>query len=202
MLAVSRRMIDRLTQYEEKFKVIAPYLGMSVLDIGCGNGPLIQFLPKGASYVGIDVNPESINSLRLRHPEYAFHCLDLEEDSLIHSVGNGSFSTIVSSAVIEHLNNPDFFLHQCQLLMNDDTRLIITTPTGLGDLVSRTFEKLLTEPGTKDIHSHVRHYSRKELASLGEALGLACTHYQRLGWHRHNQLAIYSKRLKSGDQDG
>lgn len=199
MLAVSRRMIDRLTQYEEKFRAIAPYLGMSVLDIGCGNGMLIQFLPNGASYVGIDISPDSVSYLRSRYPEYAFHCLDLDKDSLVGSVGNRLFSTIVSSAVIEHLNNPDFFLHQCQLLMDSDTQLIITTPTGLGDLVSRAFEKLLMKPGSKDSHPHVRHYSRKELASLGNALGLACTHYQRLGWHRQNQLAIYSKRLKSGD---
>jgi 2-polyprenyl-3-methyl-5-hydroxy-6-metoxy-1,4-benzoquinol methylase len=190
-------MIDRLTQYHKKYQVMAPYLGVSVLDIGCGNGPLIPFLPEGASYVGVDVSLESINSLKAQHPEYAFHCLDLEKQSL---PVNGSFSTIVFSAVIEHLENPAFFLHQCQLLMNDDTRLIITTPTSLGDLVSRTLERVLfRDAWMKDAHPHVRHYSRKELLSLAETHGMVCTHYCSLGWHRQNQLAIYGKRHRPGD---
>jgi 2-polyprenyl-3-methyl-5-hydroxy-6-metoxy-1,4-benzoquinol methylase len=191
----TRELFSSLTQHQQKYHIIAPYLGMSVLDIGCGNGTLIPFLPKGASYVGVDINADSISRLRSQYPEYIFYCLNLDRDTLPDSVTSFSLSSIVLSAVIEHLENPDFILDQFQSLMYDTTLLIITTPTAMGDLVSRTFEKIVLRTKGSGVYPHLRHYSRKALVSLSEAHGLICTYYRLLGWHRQNQLAIYRKRL-------
>lgn len=191
----ARRIFNYLTNHPGKYSIVAPYLGMSVLDLGCGfaGSGLIPFLQEGATYVGVDVNQDTINHLRSHYPEHVFYCLDLDRDPLPGPVTGISFSSIVLSAVIEHLENPDFILDQCQSLMNDTTRLIITTPTAAGDLVSRAFEGILVKPKGVSVHSHIRHYSREELVSLGEAHSLACTYYRRLGWHGQNQLAIYTR---------
>lgn len=181
---------------------MAPYLGMNVLDIGCGSGVLIPFLSKEASYKGVDVDPESVNSLKLRYPEHTFHCLDLDKDSLTNAIVGVSLSSIVLSAVIEHLENPDTVLKQCQSLMNDATRLVVTTPTPIGDLVSRAIERMIfRNRHRKNIHPHLRNYSKKALVSLGEGHGLACILYRRLGWHRQNQLAIYHRAAIGGDKN-
>ena len=59
-----RRIFNYLTQYQGKYSIVASYLGMSVLDLGCGDAgkALIPFLQEGASYVGIEVNPHCVNS--------------------------------------------------------------------------------------------------------------------------------------------
>jgi len=191
----ARWIFNYLTNYEGKYSIIAPYLGMSVLDLGCGfaGKGLIPFLQEGATYVGVDVNQDALNRLRSRYPEYVFYCLDLDRDPLPDSLAGVSSSSIVLLAVIEHLKNPDFILDQCRSLMNDSTRLVITTPTGTGDLISRAFERMWGNPNALNARPHLRSFSKNTLDFLCKAHGLVCRHYQRLGWHRQNQLAIYTK---------
>lgn len=190
---LSRNIIDRLTQYEVKYKFIAPYLGTNVLDIGCGNGSLFPFLSESASYTGIDVNKDSIEALKLKYPHYSFYRLDLDKD-VLPPLDNVPFSSIVLSAVIEHLENPASIIEQCQVLMNNDTKLIVTTPTGLGDLFSRIIERVLFRSNSsKDVHPHLRHYNRSELILMGETNHLKCINFRYLGWHHQNQLAVYTK---------
>lgn len=101
------------------------------------------------------------------------------------------FSSIVMLAVIEHLRDPGVVLDQCRALMDERTLLVITTPTPFGDLAVHWFETLLRTPRAPD--PHVRIYSEYQLDSLCTAHGLSRQHYSRLGWHRQNQLAIYTR---------
>ncbi len=59
--------------------VIARHLGKSVLDIGCGTGHLVPFLPKNWSgrYAGVDPYPEMIERARKQHPGLKFHVGDI-----------------------------------------------------------------------------------------------------------------------------
>jgi 2-polyprenyl-3-methyl-5-hydroxy-6-metoxy-1,4-benzoquinol methylase len=190
---IARWIFSNLVDYDYKFRYVRPYLGNSVLDIGCGSGTLISFLQHGASYTGIDVDRGYISRLKSQHPEYAFFCLDLDDDTLPDPLMDISFSSIVILAVIEHLRRPDLFLSQCRTLMCDGTLLIISTPTRIGDLVSRIFERACVAPKGTIVHPHVKVYNRKSLCTMGQAHGLACEFYGRLGWHRQNQLFIFTK---------
>jgi len=190
---MNRAIIDRFTQYAAKYKYIEPHLGLSILDIGCGNGSLIPFLPEKAAYTGIDTNEETINAMKLKYPQFSFFRLNLDEEPLSNFDKN-RFSSIVMSAVIEHLGNPDSVVRQCKTLMSADTKLIITTPTNLGDWTSRTIEKTFFRTGyLQDTHPHLRHYNKRQLTSLGTGINLKCIYFRYLGWHRQNQLAIYIK---------
>lgn len=52
--------------------------GGRVLDLGCGTGALLEYLPAGTRYVGVDVSPAYIRAARERHgPAGAFVCADV-----------------------------------------------------------------------------------------------------------------------------
>lgn len=185
----ARQWFNFLTQAHDKYRLIASYLGESVFDLGCGSGTLIPFLRAKARYIGVDADAEAISRLRSQHPHHLFYCRDLDKDALPNF--GAPFSSIVLIAVIEHLKNPDFVLHQCQGLMNDNTVLIITTPSRVGDFASRVFEGIFGN--RKDPHPHVAIYNRERLDRLCQAQGLVPKHYQRLCWHRQVHLAIYAR---------
>ena len=169
---------------------MAPYLGKNVLDMGCGTGDLIPFLEEGSSYIGIDVLEDRINRLKTQYPNYTCYTMDFDREPLPEAVTGSQFTSIVLLSVIEHLQNPDFVLEQCQNLMNDTTNLIIITPTPVGDLVARAFEKIWRNP--PDPYPHFRVYTRDALDSLCKAHGLECQYYRQFPWHRQAHLAIYT----------
>lgn len=189
----ARRVFNFLVRAYDKYDAITPYLGQSVLELGCGWGGIIPLLQAGTRYVGIDINPEMISLLRSRYPQHQFYCLDLDKDPLPYLAAYKPLSSIVMLAIIEHLHNPDFVLDQCQHLMDKTTLLVITTPTQLGDKASKAFETVFGNLKAADAYPHFRIYSRHDLDSLCRAHGLVPKHYHRLHWHRQNQLAIYAK---------
>jgi 2-polyprenyl-3-methyl-5-hydroxy-6-metoxy-1,4-benzoquinol methylase len=82
---------------------IKPHPGIDVLDIGCGNGRLVRFLPS-ANYVGIDHNQSYIDAAIAEHRATGatFVCGDLGDfpaDEL------GPFDVAVSIGVLHHLDD-------------------------------------------------------------------------------------------------
>jgi len=51
----------------------------SILDVGCGYGRLLEFLPKTwkGDYLGIDISPDLIGVARRIHPEREFVCMSV-----------------------------------------------------------------------------------------------------------------------------
>jgi SAM-dependent methyltransferase len=48
----------------------------SLLDVGCGTGDLIKYLPT-CYYRGIDIVPEFIREASIRYPDFQFDCLNI-----------------------------------------------------------------------------------------------------------------------------
>jgi SAM-dependent methyltransferase len=69
----------------------------SVLDIGCRDRALAQYLPPGSSYVGLDVSPPADVVANADEP------LPFADDS---------FASVVLADVLEHLNDPHAALHE------------------------------------------------------------------------------------------
>ena len=54
--------------------------GQLFVDVGCGTGEMLDFLPTGVRYVGFDLSQRYIDSARRRYGERArFECLDVAE---------------------------------------------------------------------------------------------------------------------------
>jgi SAM-dependent methyltransferase len=66
---------------QESAEICRQYLqpGMKVLDAGCGIGELVECLPPGIHYLGIDFCPGFVQKAKERYPDRAFEVCDLRD---------------------------------------------------------------------------------------------------------------------------
>lgn len=83
---------------------IARYTEGATIDMGCGSGDMLSFLPEGS--VGLEVNPAAVEygrSIGLQVFQY-----DPEVDGYsLESIPPGPYQTILFTHVLEHLERPD-----------------------------------------------------------------------------------------------
>lgn len=78
--------------------------GQRVLDLGCGTGDILEFLPP-VRYVGFDISSDYIEHARRRFGERGeFHCRAVEEDM---SVELGVFDLVIAHGVLHHLDDTE-----------------------------------------------------------------------------------------------
>jgi len=100
------------------------YLESPILEIGCGNGAVLEYLKKKKYFaMGIDISRPSIQKC-LKHGFPAVH----------HNVDNGlpfpdkSFKTVLSFHMLEHCRNPKFVIEETERVL--DGHSCIITPGG------------------------------------------------------------------------
>lgn len=80
-----------------------------VVDVGCGPGDVMQYLPIGVRYIGIDISPEYIDKARARFGERGCFYLGTAA-SLIHSPQAHEFreaDLVLCNGLLHHLDDPD-----------------------------------------------------------------------------------------------
>jgi len=85
-------------------EIVTKYLdiksGMSILDVGCGPGDLLPFLPNAVEYVGFDFENSYIEKARKRFGEQgSFVC----EDVTRFDFGEKKFDRVIIIGVLHHL---------------------------------------------------------------------------------------------------
>lgn len=77
--------------------------GMRVLDLGCGTGALLAYLPAGADYVGVDLSPEYIRAARERHGSAgSFVCADVTS---FRPAEDEPFDAVIAYGLFHHLDD-------------------------------------------------------------------------------------------------
>ena len=161
----------------ENFK---PFLGESILDVGCGNGPLAGFFAS-SEYVGADIDDESLARARRLHPEHLFCKMD-------DIPKNQRFACIVGLAVIEHVPAPEKFLAALKDRLSTDGTIVLTTPhPAFGRFYHWGSRIGLFSRVAADEHKN--EYDRATIKRMAEKVGLAITHYQRFLFEA-NQLIV------------
>jgi cyclopropane fatty-acyl-phospholipid synthase-like methyltransferase len=102
------QLIMRGTRYRrhlvENYLRLAP--GDRVLDIGCGTGALLDFLPRSwpeIQYVGFDMSPAYLAAARRKHGNRGqFHCLELTPRT---AADFGRFNSVLAMGVLHHLDD-------------------------------------------------------------------------------------------------
>lgn len=92
---------SRQTIIKDFFK-LSP--GITVLDLGCGTGEILEFMPDNISYLGIDYNPAYIESAIKRFGNKGrFLCRNLTEAV----DANEQFDRVIITGFLHHLNDGD-----------------------------------------------------------------------------------------------
>jgi SAM-dependent methyltransferase len=82
---------------------IRPSPGDRVLDIGCGPGTMVPYLPD-TEYVGFDVSAEYIERARSRFPQARFLCQGVGEYDLLEP---NYFDIVLGLGVLHHLDDSE-----------------------------------------------------------------------------------------------
>ncbi len=83
---------------------IRPESGSILLDIGCGTGELLPFLPAGIDYHGFDLSQRYIDAARQRHTNRGtFECMDIAD--YCPPEGGQAADIVLAIGVLHHLDD-------------------------------------------------------------------------------------------------
>ena len=87
-------------------RFLRPASGMRILDIGCGPGHTLDYLPSDVAYTGYDLNASYIEAARRRYGERArfLHARVGEEPAEIEA---SSFDLVIAKGILHHLNDDE-----------------------------------------------------------------------------------------------
>lgn len=93
----------RSSEQMEKFRIILPWINphKRVLDVGCGTGLLMQFLPDNA--VGVDKSEEMLSVARSKYPDRKF----VQASAGNLPFGNSEFGLVVSISAAHLFENKE-----------------------------------------------------------------------------------------------
>jgi ubiquinone/menaquinone biosynthesis C-methylase UbiE len=148
-------------RFTAKFKVKILELcevsdGGSVLDVGCGNGSLINAIKQKGNVkaYGVDISPNMIEECRKRYRDIEF-MVSSGEDIPFDA---GSFDTLTICCVLHHLNDPQKFFKEAQRVSKPGGTLIVGDPWfpfGVRHFADWVVSPLL-KAGDNKIFSHKR----------------------------------------------
>ncbi|MEX2116775.1 MAG: class I SAM-dependent methyltransferase [Bacteroidota bacterium] len=147
------------------YDLMCPYLGHRVLELGAGIGNLTPlFLRGGTKVLAIDIDPNLIQIHRERvaeHSDLSVECVSLEDLSRRQDM-RGSFDSIVSSNVLEHI--PDGTVEEVVRAMH-----LLLKPGGYAVHWVPAFPAIF---GSLDeVFHHCRRYTKASGRTLFESAG-------------------------------
>ena len=162
-----------------------PKNGELILDVGCGNGAIANFLIKqGYQIYGTDASEKGIQLANQINPG-KFFLQDLSQDGLPAGMENMIFKTIISTEVIEHLYDPRKYISFCKdiLTKSGGGNLIISTPyngyfKNLAVAILDGYDKhhtVLWDGG------HVKFWSYKTIKALLKEFDIEITQFKGVG---------------------
>jgi SAM-dependent methyltransferase len=159
-------------------RLMEPYLGKRVLEVGCGIGNMTEFLALDRSVLAVDHHEGYLSAARKKFgskKNVSFRRVDL--GSGLSGLKKYRPDTIVCSNVLEHIRDDRGFLRSCLDLLPVEGKLLVFVPAlpGLYGSMDRTY-------------GHYRRYTKTGLVKAVSAAGfnVAYCRYMNLlgilGW--------------------
>ena len=111
-----------------------PRSGEVIVDIGCGSGTILEFLPPDIEYLGIDISEEYIRSARRKFSDRAVFFQGTAHDFVNQNDSYcGSVDLVLCNGLLHHLSDGEAFevLELSKRLMKPDGRLVCLEATFL-----------------------------------------------------------------------
>jgi len=169
--------MDRFNQW--LYSKIEPWVGQSVLEVGCGLGNFTRFFGGRPRVVGLDLSQSHLEEFRLRNPDLGhveLHAIDAGDPALT-KLGPQNFDSIICLNVLEHVRDDRQAIRSFSQLLASEGHLLLLVPA---------FPFLF---GTLDLNGpHFRRYTRAGLEKLvvGEGFEMIQIQYFNLfgipGW--------------------
>jgi SAM-dependent methyltransferase len=96
-----------------------------ILDLGCGDGHFAQATFTQPLDAGIDPSPQAIAEARTRK----MHCELYVMDSNAMTFADGTFATVLSNSVVEHIPDIDATLRETHRVLKPGGLFVFTTPS-------------------------------------------------------------------------
>lgn len=147
----------------------------NLCDFGCGNGALIKSLANrlpSISYYGIDISDQQIAFNKKNNPNVHWSCADLSYSDFIYPFEN-SPQIIVSSEVIEHIDDHKSYINNLYNSLEGGGRIILTTQSGK------------VYPTEKYV-GHVKHWGTQEMFNLLQSSSFKDIKVWSMGYPFHN----------------
>jgi len=153
--------------------------GQNVLELGCGNGELINEIANSnnglARIVAVDYfnKPENLNK------KVEFIKQNIEEFNI-----DGHFDVVIMHHVLEHVKNPLGLIEKIKKVLNKNGRILIAVPNRRG----------FGNEAKVYIPEHGKHYFLWDKESLQyslERLGFVCKFYNLYSAGSHNVFLRY-----------
>ncbi|SEC04685.1 Methyltransferase domain-containing protein [Rhizobiales bacterium GAS191] len=168
-------------QTGELFQGLAISAADTVLDVGCGDGGSAHFCAsRGASMIVTDVDATKVEATkRLLASIPAREIRAMVSDSNPLPLEDGAASVVISTEVLEHVDDPAQFLSELVRVGRSGARYLLTVP----DPVCEALQKHLAHPSYFAKPNHVRVIQREEFAELVRAAGLVIERRASYGFY-------------------
>ncbi len=97
--------------------------GKEILDLGCLDGSLTEPFVKNNQVSGLDISERFVQESRKKGLNTVLG--DVEKPFPFKT---GQFDIVVAGQIIEHIANTDFFLFECNGVLKDNGKLILSVP--------------------------------------------------------------------------
>jgi SAM-dependent methyltransferase len=165
----------------EVFKGLAIASDDVVLDVGCGNGEIAAFCgARGAAIIVTDSDPAKISFAESRLAGTAARSVQaLVSDSCPLPLPDNVASVVISTEVLEHVDDPSAFLAELVRVGRPGARYLLAVP----DPVAETLQKSVAPQAYFEKPNHVRIIERDEFAGLVTASGLVIERRASYGFY-------------------
>jgi ubiquinone/menaquinone biosynthesis C-methylase UbiE len=164
-----------------KIKELIPEDVSTILDVGCGNGIITNELVEKWQVIGLDSSKEALKSLQ---------CTTLLSSATEIPVPDRSFDLVLSSEMLEHLNDEDLVKAVNEIKRVSNKYLVISVPNN--EYLDASLVKCPVCSNIFHAWHHFQSFSRERLKQLFMP-GFLPFHYETMGNHKQKWLPALLK---------
>ena len=162
--------------YQEIIDRVRNLEGDKILDLGCGNGNIINLLKKErkADYFGLDISENMIEEAKKKCGEDVKFTVG-DSENLPYQ--DGQFDIIICNASFHHYTKPEVAIKEIKRVLKSGGTFILGDPT-VPELVRGLFNKMLPYTDSGDF----KIYGKKDILPIFETHGFKIEDWKRLNY--------------------